>query len=496
MRSVIFFEPPTAFLEENKKKLMGKEPGEERTCTAKHLVLGLGLVALGAWVGFVNHVSHDESLKAPLPEPPRTQRDDDLELAPQVIHEIAADPMKITSSDWSAGGRFTRPDPTAYVPGEYPKTEKLVTILKRWNPDNVTVPTPFRETLQVLNYSDPRERALAEAYRDAEVPFKIFGIPTVETVRTKWTDSYLVDVMDKHKVQFKVERSDNNHFMYWQHKSGAHALYQDWKPPTKVIAGISYAQWLDMAHAADADQTGPEQVHHYLMLGTQTLSSLRRNLDPVKKKPTKTVYRHFVNNDLDIFTPEKENFFVTNIRANKGIQCRFGMRGVIAEAHYDGGRNMVAMLKGAKRYILSPPAACKDLTIIPDRQHPSFRHSTTDWYVPLVFSFILASRSHEQAAETNLNAAAAIDTVVREGEVLYIPSYWIHYIVSLKYSIQCNTRSGAPPQGQGESDVRDCVRWPFTSFTTLHAQVGDENVPEGQRGPPGGLRRRKKGWGI
>jgi hypothetical protein len=32
-----------------------------------------------------------------------------------------------------------------------------------------------------------------------------------------------------------------------------------------------------------------------------------------------------------------------------GINCRFGMRGVIAEAHYDGRRNFVAMIRGRKR---------------------------------------------------------------------------------------------------------------------------------------------------
>ena len=54
---------------------------------------------------------------------------------------------------------------------------------------------------------------------------------------------------------------------------------------------------------------------------------------------------------------------MSNIKLNKGIQCRFGMRGVIAEAHYDGGRNMVAMLKGAKRYARSrSPALSLSLT--------------------------------------------------------------------------------------------------------------------------------------
>ena len=69
-------------------------------------------------------------------------------------------------------------------------------------------------------------------------------------------------------------------------------------------------------------------------------------------------------------------------------------------------------------------------------------------------------RSHPQAAEAHLSEAHAIDTVLREGEVLYIPSYWIHYIISLKYSIQCNTRSGSPPNGQGADNIRDCVNHP------------------------------------
>ena len=32
-----------------------------------------------------------------------------------------------------------------------------------------------------------------------------------------------------------------------------------------------------------------------------------------------------------------------------GINCRFGMRGVSATAHFDGARNFVAMLRGKKR---------------------------------------------------------------------------------------------------------------------------------------------------
>lgn len=77
------------------------------------------------------------------------------------------------------------------------------------------------------------------------------------------------------------------------------------------------------------------------MLGTPPLSALKKHRLGKRDSVGTSSYAHFVNADLGIFTPPTENFFVTNIMANKGIQCRFGMRGVIAEAHYDGGRNMV-----------------------------------------------------------------------------------------------------------------------------------------------------------
>ena len=57
--------------------------------------------------------------------------------------------------------------------------------------------------------------------------------------------------------------------------------------------------------------------------------------------------------------------------------------------------------------------------------------------------------------------ALAIDTVLKAGEVLYIPSNWFHYIVSLQKSAQCNVRSGKNIEGShefgGAYDVEMCV---------------------------------------
>ena len=118
------------------------------------------------------------------------------------------------------------------------------------------------------------------------------------------------------------------------------------------------------------------------------------------------------------------------------------------------------MLRGAKRYILSPPSACKSLNLIAERKHPSFRHSTTDW-----------SNPEDARAAFHKPDAQAVDTVVREGEVLYIPSYWIHYIVSLRYSAQCNSRSGAPPNREGQDLVSDCMG---------HHVGPDSRIPRGK----------------
>ncbi len=46
------------------------------------------------------------------------------------------------------------------------------------------------------------------------------------------------------------------------------------------------------------------------------------------------------------------------LSCSQGIHCRFGMASVIAEAHFDGGRNFVALVKGRRRYILNEPAQC------------------------------------------------------------------------------------------------------------------------------------------
>ena len=90
---------------------------------------------------------------------------------------------------------------------------------------------------------------------------------------------------------------------------------------------------------------------------------------------------------------------------------------------------MVALLGGERRYILSHPDQCENLALYP-KGHPSSRHSAVDWSNPDWKKFPRFKDAHVN------------EVVLQAGDVLYIPTYWFHYIISLDLNFQCNTRSG------------------------------------------------------
>lgn len=305
----------------------------------------------------------------------------------------------------------------------------LYSILEEWNPDQPDPPKTFHETLQHFNYGNLEEREMARQYREMEIPFKLYNVSEFHEVSNKWTEDYLAKNIKKHSFRAHVERSISNHFMFWTMK-GSRRSMKGFVPPTELLADFDFPRWLKLAKEADEKKISNSSTHYYFMFGAD------------KNENGKT----FVSRDLTLFSTKENNFFITSVKSNKGIQCRFGMRGVIAEAHYDSGKNMVAMLRGNKRYILTPPWTCPALGIISDKKHPSFRHSVIDW------------SDLKQAKSRNFDKLNAIDTIVRTGEVLYIPSFWFHYIVSLEYSIQCNSRSGFPKLRQGQDEIQRCLK--------------------------------------
>jgi hypothetical protein len=84
----------------------------------------------------------------------------------------------------------------------------------------------------------------------------------------------------------------------------------------------------------------------------------------------------WISDELPMLTPKASHFMVDPAQ-QRGIHCRFGMPGIIAESHYDVGRNFLAVLRGVRRYILSPPSECDRLAMLPSG--PFARHSGADW---------------------------------------------------------------------------------------------------------------------
>ncbi|CAM9886213.1 unnamed protein product, partial [Hapterophycus canaliculatus] len=256
------------------------------------------------------------------------------------------------------------------------------------------------------------------------------GIPEADAASKKWTDEYLESKMGS-CLRCNVMKSESNRFMFW-HKRPPGAWTEDWKPPTEPLRSMPFRQWRDWTREADAKKIGPTDVHFYLTTGVP------HNL----KTPPAT--GEFVADDLPFFSTRTDNFFIPDVSHQKGIQCRFGARGIIAESHFDHGKNFVFMIRGRKRYLLNPPRACPALGIISDKAHPSFRHSDLDW-------------SDEAGWPEGFADAPALETVLEAGEMLYIPSFWYHYIVSEGFNVQCNARSGLSVRKQWVDETEECM---------------------------------------
>lgn len=292
-------------------------------------------------------------------------------------------------------------------------------------------------------------------YRDLELPFKVYNVPEVAEAGEKWTDEYVAShfagaTKDGTPGSTGVCQQSVDHFFAF-HRPEAWDV-DVLGPPPSVDLGWSFHKWAKHAVYADEVSLPKDEKHYYWQSGV-----------PRQERKKDPKLWSFVSKDLPSFSNPHPTFFGFNPKEQKGIQCRFGERGVTAATHYDGGRNMIAMMTGAKRYILSPPNACPKLGVVTARRHPSYRHSMLNFgRVTILDSETDIDMSEREREWLKISAEApTLSTVLKAGEVLYVPSHWFHYIVSLQKSAQCNTRSGIHEEGNinfgGLEDVQECI---------------------------------------
>lgn len=237
-------------------------------------------------------------------------------------------------------------------PRGYPKAWKVLDVLRHWNVDTTDLPkTPIYQGLCVFDWHDKKQREMAFTYREAELPFIVRNHPGVMQTAKRFSSPGYLNALLGNKPQ-RNEHGKTNHLMFWRTLSpvqqkefkDAPTIPPGWKPPTDT-EDLTFAQWYQKARALenpDLDQT--QQEHWYFRINA---------FDRVNR---------FLYNEMPYFDPDKHAAFMAQNHSNaflmvdpeqhRGVNCRFGMRGLIAELHYDSTNNFVVLLGGLRRYIL------------------------------------------------------------------------------------------------------------------------------------------------
>jgi hypothetical protein len=323
---------------------------------------------------------------------------------------------------------------------------KLENLLSAWNPDD-TSESKWRQSMAHpdqgkgvarFDYQNAGEMNTARAYEAAALPFVVYNVPDLNKAAT---GGFSAAELAKNfgSSERPIERSTDNHFMYYsKRKIGVgSAAYPTWEPPQQDIT-MSLSKFKVLA--AEAGQ--------HNLLNTANLRSEKKPLHYMTINAAEGAQTPWIKQalpffDIDKYVPASPTHFsfIKDTNSYRGVNCRFGMRGVVAEAHFDGTDNYIAMVRGRKRYVLLPPSQCSKLSLLP-KKHPSGRHSKLDW-----------SDIYAVSRNDDLKSAEATEVVLRMGEILHLPSFWFHYIVSQDASIQCNSRSGTNTKGEEVIDA-------------------------------------------
>jgi hypothetical protein len=310
-------------------------------------------------------------------------------------------------------------------PKGYPLHWKLTDMLHAWNPDNTEIPTRIYNSLCVFNYET--DLVKINTYRQAEVPFVVLQHPDILRTTERWSNKdYLSQLVGT--TPQRNEYSHTNHFMFWRttrrnnnnlmvapHSNDPQEQLpkKQWEPPTTMVQ-LTFDEWMQRAQALqEQGSTATVDKDHWYF---------RLNAVP-------DTLNDYLYDELPIFQTKNNepSLFMVDPSEQRGLNCRFGMKGVIAESHFDPTRNWIVVLGGQRRYILSHPRECQNLQLFP-LNHPSGRHSAVDWSHVPDYGPITQAMAHE--------------VVLQAGDALYLPTSWFHFIVSLNINYQCNARSG------------------------------------------------------
>jgi hypothetical protein len=248
-------------------------------------------------------------------------------------------------------------------PPGYPFEWKLVDqVLHSWPVTTVDeIPNnQIHQGLCVFDYQ--KDYATALAYRQAELPFVVVNDPAVARTVERWhIPGYLPQLIGgpKHNIQHRAEYNTNSHFLYHQpHRPKRRRRHGEWhnvdeekeeaeKAQLQDLQGrqaalqradvvpeairMTYDDWLAKANKT---HVGPEEEHWYFRLIGCGYMDTSGQCDQGSSE--------YLFDEMPYFQPrndDRNTLYLGDPSEQKGIHCRFGMKGVIAENHFDASRN-------------------------------------------------------------------------------------------------------------------------------------------------------------
>eukprot|EP01135_Chromosphaera_perkinsii_P001324 Nk52_evm51s164 gene=Nk52_evmTU51s164 len=278
--------------------------------------------------------------------------------------------------------------------------------------------------------------ARAVALLKEEKPVILVGTNLSQTAVDRWDVGYLEENVGQ--GDFDVLESDSLNFpTYDETKTRG---IEEFTPPTKRLQ-MGFTQFLDkLSEGGDKkyylqqvlnDTIGPNVVKDFLGFNWKWLSMIQQKLG----------WGQLVSNTLLV-----------------------GAQGVVTPCHYDEYHNLLAQVKGKKRFLLFGPDNFKNLYPYPVH-HPCDRQSRVDFEHPNYSKFPL------------FKDARAAEAVIGPGDVLYIPMYWFHHVVALSDNISVNflCKPGPTPER---------IAYPLTSSQKLAIRRNIEKMLRQALGNP------------
>jgi hypothetical protein len=117
------------------------------------------------------------------------------------------------------------------------------------------------------------------------------------------------------------------------------------------------------------------------------------------------------------------------------VNVWLGQPGATTPCHYDGYSNLYAHLQGAKRFYLLPSARWRESYAYP-LLHPSYGQCQINLTAPDQTAYPASRPLHEQPD--------ALIADLQPGDLLYLPPFWIHEVVTVAPSVSVNFWSDIP----------------------------------------------------